>query len=172
MPIRRIESFSGNTIGGFADYNDTSTSSSPLSLVADVWTSIPNDGLGLFSNSGSLPQGVSSLMNTASGELDFTQLPIGYQVYIRNDFTITPTSNNCSLGLRYMLGTGAGSYTLETSLGRLDRGSGIQYRFSLKPDLIYIGDSNTKDNPIALQVRLSVDGSLVNAGTALGVIAL
>jgi len=37
-------------LGGFIDYNDTSTSATPITLVADTWTTIPNDGLGAFSN--------------------------------------------------------------------------------------------------------------------------
>jgi hypothetical protein len=54
-------------------------------------------------------------------------------------------------------------------VGRLDSGSGVGYRFSLQQDMIYMGDTNTKNNPIGLQVKLSTDGTLVNAGTALGV---
>ena len=38
-------------LGGFIDYNDTSTGTTPVALVADTWTTIPNDGLGAFSNS-------------------------------------------------------------------------------------------------------------------------
>ena len=37
-------------LGGFIDYNDTSTSSTPVTLIADTWTTIPNDGLGAFTN--------------------------------------------------------------------------------------------------------------------------
>jgi hypothetical protein len=59
---------------------------------------------------------------------------------------------------------------LQKIISRLDSGSGIPYRFSLEPDLIYMGDTNTKDNPITLQLRLSGNGSVVNAGSALSVV--
>jgi hypothetical protein len=36
--------------------------------------------------------------------------------------------------------------------------------------LIYMGDTNTKDNPISLQIRLSTGGSLSNAGSVIQVI--
>jgi len=36
--------------------------------------------------------------------------------------------------------------------------------------MIYMGDTNTKDNPIKLQVKLSTNGTLVNAGTSIGVV--
>ena len=72
--------------------------------------------------------------------------------------------------IRYELGTGAGLYHLETTVGRLDSGSGVGYRKALKPDLIYMGDSNTKDNYIKIQVNLENDGTLVNAGSVIQVI--
>ncbi len=158
-------------LGGFIDYNDTSTTTTPISLVADTWTTIPNDGLGAFSNDSYKPDGnVVELMDTSVGAIDPTGLHLGDTILIRNDFTVTPSTNNASLEFRYSLGTGAGSYTLQKRLGRLDEGSGLGYRFSLTPDLIYMGDLNTRDNPISLQVKLSSSGTLINAGTVIQVV--
>jgi len=156
---------------GIADYNDTSTTTTPVTIVADTWTTIPNDGAGSFTNLSYLPAGVTSLMDTSTGAFDVSELTFGDAVYIRNDFTVTPATNNTLLELRYQLGTGGDSYTLEKIVSRLDSGSGIPYRFSLEPDLIYMGDTNTKDNPIVLQVKLSGNGSLVNSGSAISVVA-
>ncbi len=155
---------------GFADYNDSSTSTTPVTLLANTWTDIPNDGLGSFTNLKSLPFGVNQLMDTSTGYIDPTQLFIGDTIFIRNDYTITPSVNNSLLKFRYELGTGAGIYQLETIKGRLDSGSGVGYRLALKPDLIYMGDSNTKDNYIKIQVNLENDGTLENAGTVIQVI--
>ena len=160
----------GSGTNGFIDYNDTSTAATAITLLADTWTVIPNDGLGAFTNKAYKPSGVTELMDTSTGALDTTQLPLGSSILVRNDFTVTPNTNNTLLEFRYTLGTGAGSYTLEKIIGRLDSGSGIGYRRSLVPDLIYMGDLNTRDNPIGLEVRLSAGGSLVNAGTAIQVI--
>lgn len=155
---------------GIADYNDTSTSTTPLSLVADTWTTIPNNGAGAFTNLSYLPSGVTSLMNTSTGAFDFSELELGDNCFIRNDFTVNPNTNNALLELRYQLGSGANIYTLETIIGRLDSGSGQPYRFSLTPTMIYMGDLNTKDNPIILQLKLSTNGSAVNAGSSIGVV--
>jgi len=155
---------------GFADYNDSSTSITPVTLLANTWTDIPNNGLGSFTNLSSLPFGVNELMDTTTGYIDPTQLIIGDTILIRNDYTITPKVNNSLLKIRYELGTGAGLYYLETIVGRLDSGSGVGYRKALKPDLIYMGDSNTKDNYIKIQVNLENDGTLVNAGSVVQVI--
>jgi hypothetical protein len=160
------------SVGGFMDYNDTSTTSTPINLSADTWTTIPNDGLGAFTNKTYRPDGNSiELIDTATGSIDTTGLSLGDTILIRNDFTVVPNTNNASLLFRYQLGSGAGSYTLEKRLGRLDEGSGSPYRFSLSPDLIYMGDTNTKNNPISLQVKLSTGGTLVNAGSVIQLIS-
>jgi hypothetical protein len=158
-------------LSGFMDYNDTSTSTAPITLSADTWTTIPNDGLGAFTNKTYKPNGdVVELIDTSTGAIDPSGLRLGDTVLVRNDFTVNPNTNNSSLQFRYELGTGAGAYTLDKRLGRLDEGSGSDYRFSLNPDLIYMGDTNTRDNPITLQVKLSTGGTLINAGSVIQVI--
>jgi hypothetical protein len=155
---------------GFIDYNDTSTSGTPITLTSNVWTVIPNDGLGAFTNKTYAPSGVNELMDVSNGSIDPTELDLGTSLLVRNDYTITPNTNNSLLEFRYTLGGGGGAYTLEKIVGRLDSGSGIGYRRSLVPDLIYMGDTNTRDNLIGLEVRLSAGGTLVNAGTVIQVI--
>jgi len=156
--------------GGFIDYNDTSTTTSALVLTGGVWTTIPNDGLGAFSNDTYKPNGITELMDVSTGAIDPTELTLGNTLLIRNDYVVTPGTNNTLLEFRYTLGAGGGAYTLEKIIGRLDSGSGNPYRFSLVPDLIYMGDLNTRDNPIAIQVKLSANGTLVNAGSVIQVI--
>jgi len=154
---------------GFIDYNDNSTALNPVVLSEDTWTVMPNDGLGAFTNKNYLPTNVTELMDTATGKIDPTQLQLGDIIIIRNDFTVIPQTNNASLRFRYTLGSGAGAYTLEKRLGRLDEGSGIEYRFSLATDKIYMGDANTRDNYIGLEVKSSTPATLVNAGTVISV---
>jgi len=152
---------------GFADYNDSSTASTPVTLVEDVWTTLPNDGLGSFTQE-QLPPGLGTLLGSG-GSLDLTGLQVGSDLLIRPDFTVTPSSNNSSLAFRFSLGNGDGAYTLEQQLGRLDLGAGVPYRFALQALYVYVGDLNTRDNPVNLQVKLSGAGSVVNAGMAVKV---
>ena len=148
---------------GFLDYNDTSTSSTPVTLVADTWTDIPNDGLGAFTNKTYAPDGVPEVLDTSTGYLDFQYLSLGSEIVVRNDFTVTPGTNNALLEARYLLGDGVGEYPLQFWSERLDNGSGIGYqRVTSFP--IYMGDANTQGNSGKLQVRLSTSGTLVNAG--------
>lgn len=160
----------GKVYNGFADYNDTATTATPIALSNGVWTTITNDGLGTATNLNYLPSGVTSLMDTTTGKLDFSELSLGDTVLIRNDYTIDQDQNNSLLEFRYTLGTGAGAYTLEKKVARLDSGTSQLYRFSLKADLIYMGDENTRDNPVTMQVRLDASGTLVNSGSAISVI--
>lgn len=151
---------------GFMDYNDTTGS---VVVPADTWATIPNNGLGAFTNKTYPPHNVTELMDTSTGEIDPTELELGDVLWIRNDFTVTPQINNTSLDFRYVLGNGGGEYTLEQQLGRLDRGAGVGYRFSLRIDEIYMGDANTRDNLITLQIKCSGASTLVNAGSAITV---
>ena len=153
---------------GLADYNDTSSASLPVVLVAETWTTLPNDGLGSFSQE-NLPNGVTTLLDDTTGALDISELTQYSDLFIRPDFTVTPDSNNADLEFRFLLGTGVGEYTLPTSFGRLDLGAGIPYRRGTTALYVYAGDSNTIDNPIFLQVKLSASGSVVNAGMAVKV---
>lgn len=153
-------------IGGFADYNDTSSSATPVNLLTETWTNLPNDGLGAFTNL-RFPTGVTNMLDASTGAILIDELPIGSAIFIRMDYTVTPSSNNSSLKFRYTLGSGAGAYTLEKSVGRLDEGSGIPYRQSLTTDYIYVGDDNTRLGPIQPQVKLSGEGTVVNSGMAI-----
>ena len=92
---------STNTQQGFIDYNDTSTTTTPLTLLNDVWTNIPNDGLGAFTNKTYAPTGVTELMDTSTGAIDTSELVLGDTILIRNDFQVTPSTNNALLELRY-----------------------------------------------------------------------
>jgi len=149
---------------GFIDYNDTT---GEISIDADVWVDIPNNGLGAFTNKKYKPFGVNELIDFSTGYIDTTELTLGDTILIRNDYSVKPKTNNALLKFRYVLGTGIAEYTLEKIVGRLDSGSGQFYRFSLQPDLIYMGDTNTRDNPIKLQINLSTKGTLLNSGSVI-----
>ncbi len=152
---------------GFEDANDTTGA---VAIAADTWTSIPNNGAGPFSNDTYLPSGINQLIDTTVGKFDPTELELGDMILIRNDFTVTPSINGAYLEYRYTLGTGAGAYTLPTQLGTLSNGAGIPYRFASRVDEIYMGDTNTRDNLIGLEVRCSEPATLVNAGSVVSVL--
>jgi len=150
---------------GFVDYNNAS---GDVSLTSETWTDVPNDTLGSFTNVNYIPSNVTSLIDDSTGYLDFTELELGQEISVRNDFTITPNTNNALLQVRYVLGTGAGEYALLFWSERLDSGSGIDYQRVITFP-IYMGDTNTRDNPGKLQVKLSTPGTLNNSGSYISV---
>jgi hypothetical protein len=145
---------------GWMDYNDSTGS---FSISADTWTDVPNDGAGSFTNKAYRPAAVTDVLDDSTGYLDFSDLPLGSEISLRNDITVTPNTNNALFELRYVLGTGAGEYALNFLSERLDSGSGVAYqRVTTFP--IYMGDTNTKNNAGKLQARLSTPGTIQNAG--------
>lgn len=154
---------------GFIDYNDTS-SASGLAILADTWTDLPNNGLGISTNKTYKPDGVTELMIVPSGYIDISELELGDAILIRHDYTIIPSVNNCLLEIRYVLGSGPQEYILPKTIGRLDSGSGEEYRQALDPHYIYVGDLNTRDHPIKIQIKISADSTVINAGSVIQVL--
>ncbi len=146
---------------GFMDYNDDNGS---VSLTANVWTDVPNNGAGTFTNKTYKPDNVTEVLDVATGYLDFSDLTLGSQLLIRNDFTVTPNTNNSLLEVRYLLGQGASEYDLKFWSERLDSGSGVGYQRVISFP-IYMGDTNTQGGVGKLQVKLSTNGSINNAGS-------
>lgn len=147
---------------GWIDYNDTTGN---VALTANVWTDIPNNGLGAFSNRSTLPLagGVTELLDVTDGSLDFSELEIDDIVLFRYDFTITPNTNNSVLDFRLLVGEVGSEYTLNILVPRLDKGSGIPYQQTGVFE-VYMGDLNTRDGGAKLQVRLDSNGTLNNNG--------
>ena len=146
---------------GFIDYNDTT---GDVTLTSDTWIDVPNNGAGAFTNKVYKPTTVNEVLDGSTGYLDFSELTLGSQLLIRNDFTVTPNTNNSLLEVRYLLGQGAGEYALKFWSERLDSGSGIGYQRVISFP-IYMGDTNTQGGVGKLQVKLSTTGSINNAGS-------
>lgn len=84
--------------GGFANYEDLATITTPIVLTANVWTNITNDKLGPHTTEVYKPAYVTgSLWNTAASKIDFTEVPIGKVVLLKVDFQIVQTANNTIL---------------------------------------------------------------------------
>lgn len=146
---------------GFGDYNDAATAVTPIVLSPDTWTPLTNDALGAFTEVSYLPDGVTSLLG-AGGAIDVSELSLGSDIFVRHDFTVTPNSTNQTLEFRYTAGSAA-PYTLESHLGVVDTGSGQPKKYNVL-NYIYVGNADTRDNPIGVEIKLSGAGSVVNTG--------
>lgn len=162
----RLAVLEGQKQVGFIDYNDASTAITPLVVPADTWVDVPNDGQGSFTNKQYPPSGISELMDVLTGRIDPTQLSLGDNIFIRHDMRVIPTENNTDIELRYVLGTGAGEYQLEAARETDISGAGVPFPFSGSYP-IYMGDTNTRDNPIIPQLRCTSDCTVVNLGSVI-----
>lgn len=135
---------------GYADYSNSNPSANPLNLLPDIAQPIPNDAAGSLTNEDQLPPGVGSLWNPLTSQFNFSTLKIGSTVDIRMDATINTTALNQAWKVELALAVGTPSeYTIEFSSGiRLFTGASQITRFNG----IYIGNSETRDNPAELRI--------------------
>lgn len=102
--------------GGFANYEDVATLTTPIVLTADTWTNITNDKQGEHTTEVYKPAYVTgSLWNSATSKIDFSEIPIGKVVLIKVDFQITETANNTVLECQ-MVGGGHTMQILTTEM--------------------------------------------------------
>lgn len=137
--------------GGFVDYNDAATAITPIVVIgggADVL--LTNDTLGAFTNELFLPVGVTSIWNSTTNQFDFSQLKLGDMVDIRMEVIADMSGPNSEFDVDLELGIGGSPYSL--SFGRESHktsGEKLIDRFNG----IYIGDTNTLNNPAQFVVR-------------------
>ena len=67
--------YASNETFGLYDYNDLATETVPIPIVADTWTHVTNDGLGINTLKLIL-SGVSNVYNIATSLFDFSDLSI------------------------------------------------------------------------------------------------
>lgn len=152
---------------GFVDYNDGNGS---VEVPADTWLDVTNDTLGAFTNTANMPEGVTSIIDPITGYLEFGELEIGDQIFIRIDFNVVPNTNNALLECRYLLGQGVNEYALNVFSKRMDVGAGIVYGSEKGLFLIYMGDANTLGGKAKLQIKVSSPSALFNNGLAITIV--
>lgn len=150
---------------GIMDYNDTSTASTPLTIVGgDPAVVVPNDGLGAQTTKAYAPDGVTDIFDVSTNSFDFSELEFGDHVSIRISAMLTTASPNTEIHLDLHLGTGAGSYDIPFISGANYKSAG-QHALA-RFDFVYIIDSNTQDNLGQFKISADKNCSLVWNGMA------
>lgn len=152
----------GSLRGGYADYADSVTSGTPIAVAASAgYVTLTNNGLGVFTNTEHLPTNVSKFYNTSTNAFDFSELNVGDQVFVRVDIDIVVATNNTMISLDLFLGTGGGAYKL--NFDNINYKSAGTYKIC-RCLPIYMGDSNTKDNPAFFKVDTDTDCHVIVNG--------
>ncbi len=151
---------------GWIDFNNSGTEEH---VESGEWNTLPNDGLGSFTNITGA-NGIVGLDFLDNDELDLSKLNRGDSLFIRTDIRITPAVNGAYCQFRVKLGAGAGEYFLTRQLGILNNGAGIEYEFQFT-DYLYLGDANTADNMAGFEINSSEDADVYNLGIAVQIIS-
>jgi hypothetical protein len=90
-----------DTLGGFAFYEDATTSGTPINLAIDTWTDLTNDKAGSGTLTTYKPSYVTGdLWDSATNTIDLDEIPVGSVVLVRNDYDITAGAANTRMDSR------------------------------------------------------------------------
>ena len=136
--------------GGFANYEDTATLSTPIVLSADTWTNITNDKLGSHTETAYKPAYVTGdLWDSANSKVDFNEIPIGKVVLMKVDFQITETANNTILECQ-MVGGGHTMQILTTEM----KFSNDTHHYAVS-NMIFVEDAAMQTAGMSIQLKTS-----------------
>lgn len=135
---------------GFADYADTLTTGTPISPTVSTWTKLTNNKLGTTTKTDAMPTGITSLWNSATNQLDLSQVPVNSTIEFRLDLTVTTTAANQIVKIRTDLAIG------DAMAFSINEGE-LQYKTSGAKDLaingsFYVGYLPVKNNPGEFQI--------------------
>jgi hypothetical protein len=90
-----------DTLGGFAFYEDTATTATPINLASDTWTDLTNNKAGSGTETTYKPTYITGdLWDSATNTIDLSEVPVGKVILVRNDYDITTGSANTRMDSR------------------------------------------------------------------------
>jgi hypothetical protein len=136
--------------GGFANYEDLATITTPIVLTADTWTNLTNDKQGDHTTEVYKPAYVTgSLWNTAASKIDFTEVPIGKVVLLKVDFQIVQTANNTILECQIV----GGGHTMQVLTTEM-KSSGDDHHYSVT-NMLWVEDAAMQTAGTNIQLKTS-----------------
>jgi hypothetical protein len=155
--------FTGLVQQGVYDYNDLATATTQIPLtVASTQYEMTNDGAGAFTNLNYTLPGLDNIWNTTTNRFGFNGgagLKLGDTVDIRFDFEVTTTAANTAIEFDLELGVGGSPYQLVINPLTNFKAAGT-YKV-IRWLGVYMGDSNTLDNPARVLAQADSTGSTV-----------
>lgn len=149
--------------GGFFDYNDTATASTPIAVPGtNTYVYLTNDGLGAFTNKTYKPGDITDIWDSVNNQFDFSQLSLGDTLDIRIDLEVTTSQPNQAVDVDLELAIGTGNeYDI-----LFDK---TTYKTAGAKDVneftgIYLGDTNTKNNPAKFKIRSDFPATVIVRG--------
>lgn len=136
--------------GGFANYEDVATLTTPIVLTANVWTNITNDKQGEHTTEVYKPTYVTgSLWNSATSKIDLSEVAVGKVVLIKVDFKIVETSNNTILQGQLI----GGGHSMQLLTTEMKFASGTHH-YSIT-NMVYVEDAAMQTAGLNIQLKTS-----------------
>lgn len=137
--------------GGFIDYNDLATQTTPISVTGGAWfVYLPNDEQWPFTNKAYKPANINDVWDASLNQFDWTELKNWDMVDIRVDLQIVTSAPNTNVELFLEIATGAGTYDIPFLENQYKTAwTHIINRFNG----IYMGDDNTRLNPSKFKIK-------------------
>ena len=92
--------------GGYADYNDLATATTPLSHTGGVDTYLTNDAAGANTAKNWINPGITDVWDDVADEFDWSELAVGDTVDIRFDIDVTTTAANQEIDIDLEMASG------------------------------------------------------------------
>lgn len=131
--------------GGWADYNDLATATTPINHTGGGTTYLTNDEAGAFTNKNWANPSITDVWDAAGGVFDWTELAIGDTVDIRVDLDITTTAVNQEIDVDLEMASGHANQ-FDTHFGRGAYKAAGTYKVS-QLNSIYMGDASILAEP-------------------------
>lgn len=148
---------------GVYNYNDLATASTPIALtLAGTQYELTNDGLGPQTLLTYSLAGLDNVWDVATDRFVFTDGPVlalGDTVDIRFDIEVTTTSANTGVEIDMECGIGGFNYQIAVSPLENFKSAGT-YKIARWLG-VYMGDSNTLDNPCRVLAEADTTGATV-----------
>ncbi len=154
----------GLAIAGYADFNNAGVEQA---LTPNAWVELLNDKLGANTITNKMPDGVA-LDIAADGRIELSGLAIDDQIFIRHDFTVTPSTNNQTFEFTHDVGTVA--YPIGTMSHKMEQGGGTESPTFNPLSYIYIGDVNTLDGGIMPKIKTTGAATVQYNGCAISIV--
>ena len=146
-----------NAVGTF-HYADLATQTVPLVILPATPKKLTNDAEGVYTNLANTPYGVSSVWNTATNQLDFTQLSLGDTLTFRLDAVITTSAINQTTKAYIKFGVGSLSeFDLIISQAGIKTAGSYPFVSEVSFDLAY---QDIVDNPAEIYIESDDDATI------------
>lgn len=158
--LAKINSLGADVAGGGTARYETTTGT--VAVDADTWTQLPNDTLGARTNVDHLPDGVTSMIDAATGKLDPSELTEGDSILVQIEFDLVVLTNNTYAELRFQTeetdGAG-GTVTVDhvIQLGDLNKGTGT---YTFAPQHLFLATVESATVTVPVEIRCSKAATL------------